>query len=121
MSTSSVRRPLQVATPSRNVLLARPRSDEVRPFAIWLRLMGYVALVKLVLDTFLPDAFALPAQAFSWQAIIISAVAGLAGIGFARTTGFSPAWAPGVSAAKELAVPALVGFGTLDSRPRLPG
>ena len=52
-----------------------------------------------------------PGRAFSWQALIISAAAGVAGIGFARATGFSPARAPRVSAGRQLVVPALLGFG----------
>jgi hypothetical protein len=84
------------------------RVHVLSPFAIWLGLIAYVAVAKLMLDAFLPDAFALPGQAFSWQALIISAAAGVAGIGFARATGFSPARAPRVSAGRQLVVPALL-------------
>jgi hypothetical protein len=95
MSTSPVRRrPLLVLSSATDVL-PRAALPAARPFAIWLGLMGYVVVAKVLLDTFLPNAFALPGQAFSWQGIIISAAAGAAGIAFARATGFSPDWARG--------------------------
>ncbi len=90
MSTSSVRRHLQVGIPSATLAVPGATFREPRAFAIWLALVGYVAASKLVLDTFLPDAFALPGQAFSWQAIIISAAAGLAGVGSLRRPAFRP-------------------------------
>ena len=90
---------------------AARRGDNARAVVIWLGLIGYVAAAKLVLDAFLPHAFAVPAQAFSWQAIVISAATGVAGVWFARATGFSPAWTPRIGAVRQLVLPSLVGFG----------
>ena len=111
MSTSSTRRHPLVALSSPTDVLPRAASPALQPFAIWLVLIGYVVVAKLVLDAFLPHAFALPGQAFSWQGIIISAAAGLAGVGLARETGFSPAWTPRVSPGRQLLLPALIGLG----------
>jgi hypothetical protein len=75
--------------------------------------MAHVAVAKVLLDTFLPHAFASPEQAaaFSWPFIVMIGAAGLVGVWFARRTGFSPAWAPQVGATQQVVLPGLIGFG----------
>ena len=92
---------------------AASRLHVLQPFGVWLGLMAYVALAKLLLDAFLPHAFASDEQRalFGWLPISVIGAAGLAGGWFARRTGFSPAWTAGVSARHQLLLPALLGVG----------
>jgi hypothetical protein len=91
----------------------RARAHAARPFLLWLGFMAYVAVAKILLNTFLPHAFASAGQAaaFSWPFIIAIGAAGLVGVWFARRTGFSPAWTPKVGATRQVVVPALIGVG----------
>ncbi len=84
----------------------------IRPTSttIYLALMAYLALVKLLI-TFFPAPFRSAAQAgvFAWPFIAVVTVGGLIGLCFARKTGFPDAWDARVSIIQRLLIPALVG------------
>jgi hypothetical protein len=106
---------LQAATLTRDRVSihrsANPRRV-LQPFIIWLGLMAYVVLAKLLLDAFLPQAFASPDQAalFGWLPITAISAAGIVGVWFAQRTGFAPAWTSGVGIGRQVLVPAVLGF-----------
>jgi hypothetical protein len=78
----------------------------------WLALVLYLLLVKLILVTFLPNAFADPAQAapFGWAPLLIIAALGLIGAWLAPRTGFPEAWDRRVSNRERLLFPVLTGL-----------
>ena len=84
---------------------------------VWLALVAYLALVKIILDTFLPHAFADPDQAslFGWVPLGIFSGLGLVGVWLSRKTGFPEAWDKRISNWQRLLIPILagVGFGAL--------
>jgi hypothetical protein len=79
----------------------------------WLGLMAYVALAKLLLDRFLPNAFSDPTQKalFSWARLGLIGAAGLAGVWLSHRTGFPGAWDARVSSRQRLLIPAALGLG----------
>lgn len=81
-------------------------------YRVWLALMAYLVLVKLVI-TAVPTVFRHEAQAavFDWLALSIWTVAGLAGIFFARKTGFPDAFDECVTHWQRFGRPALLGLG----------
>lgn len=95
-------------------LAKRASSARRRPgsVTIYLALMAYLALVKIII-TFVPATFRSISQAavFAWPFIGIWTVAGLIGIWFARKTGFPEAWDARVSTVQQLLIPALLGIG----------
>jgi hypothetical protein len=96
-------------------------SENVTPasnsIVVWLILVAYMILVKLILDAFLPNAFADPSQAslFGWVPLGIFSVAGLIGVGLSQRTGFPNAWDPHISLTQRILYPGLIGviFGLL--------
>ena len=66
---------LSAATPER----AKSKSGSM---IVWFVLVAYLLLVKILLDVFLPDAFADPAQAslFGWVPLGIFSILGLCGV-----------------------------------------
>src|SRR5687767_5176771 len=79
---------------------------------VWLGLILYVALAKVLLDAFLPNAFASAEQrdVFAWTTIGAIAVLGLIGVLLAHRTGFPAAWGADTSARRRVFVPAGVGL-----------
>jgi hypothetical protein len=80
---------------------------------VWLALAAYLALVKIVLDTLLPGAFADPAQAslFGWVPLAVFATLGLAGVWLSTKTGFPDAWDKRSSLGRRVLAPLVVGAG----------
>lgn len=97
---------LSAATPER----AKSYSGSM---IVWLVLAAYLFLVKILLDAFLPDAFADPAQAslFGWVPLGIFSILGLCGVWLSQRTGFPSAWDPGVPLRQRILYPSLVGAG----------
>lgn len=90
------------------------RRDGVAASALtWLGLVAYLVLAKLLLDAFLPDAFADPSQraAFAWPVVAGVAAAGLAGVWLMHRTGFPAALDARVSNRRRLLTPVLLGLG----------
>jgi len=79
---------------------------------VWVGLVAYVALVKVLFDTFLPEAIAAPDQrdAFSWPVISLLGCLGLVGVVLMQRTGFPAALDARVSNRQRLLVPALLGL-----------
>jgi len=85
---------------------------------VWLLLVAYLALVKLViLPLFPPIAIAAVAAIFSWDIILIAGFIGSVGLWIADRTGFMPALDPRVSNRQRYLIPVLIGgaIGTLAS------
>jgi len=107
--------------------LLNPRAEAPAPLrflrsvrtstTVWLALMAYVVLVKLIITAF-PAAFRNAAQQafFEWQLLPVWAVAGLLGVWLATRTGFPEPLGAGISRTRWLLVPALLGlaFGVLE-------
>jgi len=79
---------------------------------VYLGLMAYLVLVKLIL-TFLPAVFRSAAQAavFQWKWITIFTATGLLGVFLADRTGFPAAWGGGISNRARILLPAALGAG----------
>jgi len=77
---------------------------------IYLALMAYLGLVKLVI-TFIPAPFRSAAQAgvFAWPFIGLVTVVGLIGLCFARKTGFPDVWDARVTTTQRFLIPAILG------------
>jgi hypothetical protein len=88
-------------------------SRRQRDAATWLVLVAYVAVAKVVVDVFLPNAFASDDQrdAFSWAVIGTLSLLGLVGVWLATRTGFPAAWGEGVPLRRRLAWPFGIGLG----------
>jgi hypothetical protein len=82
------------------------------PAMIWLGVMVYFGLVKLILDTWLPGAFADPDQAalFAWPAIGIYTLVGLLGVWLADHSGFPRPWTGWVVSRGAVLVPLVGGL-----------
>jgi hypothetical protein len=80
------------------------------PFSalVWLGMVVYLALAKVVLDGFLPHAFASDDQRdlFAWPVIGAIGSVGLVGVWLAHRTGFPAAWGEGATIRRRLLVPA---------------
>jgi hypothetical protein len=100
--------PAPAATPARAFAWARISSS----YLVWLALVAYLVLVKLILDTFLPRAFADPSQAavFGWAPLGLFSGLGLVGVWLSRKTGFPEAWDTRLPAWQRLLLPVLVGL-----------
>jgi hypothetical protein len=79
---------------------------------VWLGLVAYLALAKVLLDAFLPHAFASQDQrdVFAWPMILGLGAAGLFGVWLAHRTGFPAAWGQDATVRGRLLVPAAVGL-----------
>src|SRR5215207_3176529 len=78
----------------------------------WLLLVGYLALVKMViLPLFPPIEIDAVAAIFGWDVIAIAGILGLVGLWIADRTGFMPALDPGVSNRQRYLIPLLIGGG----------
>lgn len=92
-----------------------PSQIDLRPrlgsTATFMALVAYLALVKLIILV-VPATFRSVEQAavFDWPFIAIVAVAGVAGLWFARKTGFPEAWDARVSPAQRFVIPGLLGL-----------
>jgi len=79
---------------------------------VWLLLVGYLILVKIiVLPMFPPLEIDSVAAIFTWQGIIIFSLIGLVGVWLADRTGFMPALDPSVSNRQRYWIPLLIGAG----------
>lgn len=79
---------------------------------VWLLLVGYLVLVKIViLPLFPPIAIPAVAAIFSWGFILTAGLIGLAGLWLADRTGFMPALDPRVSNRQRYLIPLLIGGG----------
>jgi hypothetical protein len=80
---------------------------------VWLALIGYVALAKILSDTVVPVTFRNPTQQdlFTWSSIATLGALGLIGIWSARVTGFPAAWDKRISTKRRLVLPATIGLG----------
>jgi hypothetical protein len=84
-----------------------------RSAVVWFGLMAYVVAVKIAITYALPALFRDPSQAavFSWPALGIWTVAGLAGIWISLQTGFPGALSERVTPLQRYLLPILVGLG----------
>jgi hypothetical protein len=80
---------------------------------VWLGCVVFLALVKMILENFLPGAFADPAQAgfFAWPTLGVFSLVGLVGVWLTTQTGFPDAWDGRISNRQRLLYPILVGLG----------
>ena len=80
---------------------------------VWLVLVAYLAIVKILLDAFLPHAFADPGQAalFGWVPLGIFSLLGLIGVWLSEKTGFPDAWDDRISVRQRILLPLLIGIG----------
>jgi hypothetical protein len=107
MNTSLSSAPSTVSAP------ASKTSHISSSYIVWLGLVLYLLLVKLIISAFLPNAFADPSQAgaFDWAPLGIFAALGLVGVWLSRKTGFPDAWDARVSNWRRLVLPLLIGAG----------
>jgi hypothetical protein len=79
---------------------------------VWLGVMLYFGLVKLILDTWLPGAFADPDQAalFAWPAIGVYTLVGLLGVCLADHSGFPRPWTGWAVSRRAVLVPLVGGL-----------
>jgi hypothetical protein len=77
---------------------------------VWAGVMTYVVVAKVLLDTFLPNAFSDPTQQalFSWQGLGVIGLLGLIGVFLSHRTGFPAAWGPGLGSRQRLLAPPTV-------------
>ncbi len=90
-----------------------PSGDQLlRSEAVWLMLMAYLALAKILSDTVVPITFRSPGQQglFTWDSVAIYTVLGLVGIWCARATGFPAAWDARMSSTQRILLPAAIGL-----------
>lgn len=79
---------------------------------VWFLLVGYLALVKIViLPLFPPIEIDSIAAIFNWDVIAIAGFVGLVGLWLADRTGFMPALDPSVSNRQRYLIPLLIGCG----------
>lgn len=80
---------------------------------VWIVIVVLLALTKLVLDAFFPNAFADPDQAafFQWVPLAIISTLGLIGVLLSERTGFPDALDQRVSNVSRFVLPILIGFG----------
>jgi hypothetical protein len=83
-----------------------------RPLAVYLGLMGFLVVVKLVL-TFLPELFRSPAQAavFEWRFLALWTVLGSLGVVLSERTGFPDPLDERIGTRARWGVPAAIGIG----------
>ena len=100
--------PLGVPDTSSRRLL-RPSSSVV----IWLALVGYLVVAKVLSLTLVPITFRSAGQEslFDWTSLGVFAALGLVGVVLAERTGFPAAWDAHISNRQRLLIPALVGLG----------
>lgn len=79
----------------------------------WLVIVALLALTKVVLDAFFPNALADPAQAafFQWIPLAILSALGLVGVVLSERTGFPDALDARVSSLYRYVIPLAVGVG----------
>ena len=100
-------------------LLARlghllPRRQRLlRSEAIWLGLVAYLVLAKILSETLVPIGFRSSGQQelFAWSNVGLFAALGLIGIWCGRATGFPEAWDARVSVRQRLLLPLAIGLG----------
>jgi hypothetical protein len=84
---------------------------------VWLVLVAYLALAKILSLTLVPITFRSAGQQglFDWASLAVHAALGLVGVVLAERTGFPAAWDARVSNRQRLLLPVLagVGIGTL--------
>lgn len=96
-------------------------SERVKSYSgsmmVWWVLVAYLFLVKILLDAFLPKAFADPSQAsmFGWLPLTIFSAVGACGVWLSQRSGFPNAWGPEFSLRQRILSPFLIGaiFGLL--------
>ena len=102
----------QVIDQPRTSLLFRMVKKRPGSVAVWLALMGYLVLVKIII-TFFPASFRSVAQAavFDWPSLGVVTIAGLIGIWFACRTGFPDAWDKEIPNRQRFLIPVLLSLG----------
>ena len=80
-------------------------------YATWFGLLALLAGISLLLQLFFPGALIDPTQAmfFSWPALAVFGLIGLAGTWLARRTGFPEPWDSRVSNRQRLIIPLAIG------------
>jgi hypothetical protein len=88
-----------------------PTRSPGRPLAIYLGLMGFLVLVKLVLTLF-PETFRSPAQAavFEWRFLALWTVLGSLGVFLSERTGFPDPLDESISTRWRYGIPTLLGL-----------
>jgi len=83
-----------------------------RSLLVWLALMAFVVLVKLIVMTFYPGVFRSPSQqaVFAWPALALWGVLGAAGLWFTHAAGLPGAWDSRVPNSRRLLWPVLTGL-----------
>ncbi len=84
----------------------------MRSEVIWLGLVGYLILAKILSETLVPIGFRGSDQQelFDWSNVRLFGALGLIGIWCGRATGFPEAWAAHVSNKQRLLLPAAIGL-----------
>jgi hypothetical protein len=80
---------------------------------IWLGLVAYLVLAKILSETLVPIGFRGSGQQdlFAWSNVALFSALGLVGIWVGRTTGFPEAWDPRISVKRRLLLPVAIGLG----------
>lgn len=99
------------ARSSESTLLERTRglSSSIK---VWLALVAFIVVVKLVLNTLFPNALRDPTQAalFEWIPLSIISLLGLVGVLLSLRTGFPEAWDVRISNRQRVLYPMVVGL-----------
>ena len=80
---------------------------------VWLGLVAYLAVVKVLSLTLVPITFRSAGQEslFNWTTLAVIAALGLVGVWCARRTGFPDAWDTRITNRQRLLLPTLIGLG----------
>ena len=110
--SQSISQPAQLAGTPRLVSLLQGSSAFANSSRVWLVLVAYLAIIKVVVDSFFPAALAADDQraVFSWPVIAVMGGFGLVGVALMHRTGFPAALDPRVSNRARVLVPAAIGF-----------
>lgn len=101
MSTTTLH-PASATSSRRNIFSSSP--------FVWLLLVGYLVLVKIViLPLFPPIEIDSIAAIFSWEVIAVAGFIGTVGLWIADRTGFMPALDPRVSNRQRYLIPLMIG------------
>src|SRR5262249_28092324 len=89
------------------------RDQLLRSEAVWLALMLFVAVIKILGETVVHVTYRSAGQEslFTWEGVLTIASLGLVGIWSARATGFPVAWDVRVTSAQRLLLPFAIGLG----------
>lgn len=100
-------------TPRIRATSTNPRNRGLgQSIAIWLGLVGFMVMAKLLSMTVMPITARSAAQQalFDWTSIAMYAVLGVVGVLCAQQTGFPAAWDSRITVRQRLGYPALIGL-----------